>query len=177
MRIVVGAIAVVVGLGLTAPAAHAGTGGCEEAAAAFQANHPTEYADAGSPPIVCEPVRNGALGGLYDWQYVHVYPAHGSAAPADYYREVVAHEVGHAYGRYRLDRDQYARIRGFTLTPDAPITEDYAEVFAFALGEWSAIGSPPPFAFQTEAGPPTFAEIEELACLGMLPGCEWTWPL
>ena len=155
---------------LTATPAGASVDGCTAAIERFQTEHAAAYQDAGAPPITCAATSNGTLGGIYKQGSITIYPAHGTATADDYYRSVVAHEVGHAYntnlGKARWNA--YTIIRGWDgYTIDA--YEDYAETFALTLGEWAAIGSPEPFAFQNAAGVPTAEQIAQLRQWGIVP--------
>jgi len=63
-------------------------------------------------------------------------------------------------------------VRGFDGAHASEAVEDYAETFAYALGEFatSTPGStPPPYGFQNQAGMPTKGQIARLRVAGMLP--------
>lgn len=157
-----------------------GTTSCEVAVRTFVAAHTWAYEQAGSPPVVCETSASGSLAGLFDGTTVHVYPHRGSAPEDVYMRETVAHEVGHAFAARAIGGRRwitYARLRGFPISTDpaaflatlATMREDYAETWAFALDDWAALGSAPPFAFQTVAGTPTPQQLHDLSCARLLP--------
>ena len=143
---------------------------CVAAVTHFVETHADAYERAGAPTIVCASAPNGNLGGTHNDGAIVIYPARGIATAEDYYRSVIAHEVGHAYFRFlgKARVGAYAVIRGFS-TINMDLYEDYAETFALSIGEWRPVGSPAPFAFQTAAGVPTERQLASLRQWGIAP--------
>ena len=144
---------------------------CAQAVESFTAAH----AELVTVPIVCEPSGPSGFGAQYDTraQVIHVYPA-----GAVDYSAVIAHELGHAWSAGHFSFRTYALVRGFA-TPDTLaaflpgnlglLAEDYAETFAWSIGEWADLGGPSPYAFHTIAGPPTEGQVFWLRLYGVLP--------
>lgn len=147
---------------------------CEEAVARFAAEHAAIYDDAYVLEIACTDVPGPRVGD-FDTGRIRIEPA----IPGGVER-FVAHEIGHAWAFRFVNEhlvDTYAPVRGFPAgTDEETLHEDYAEVFAYALGkEWfaSTAAMPAPYNFQNAAGPPTDDQIIRLWAAGLLPEVPW----
>ena len=162
-------------LALAAPSAGAQTQPtCTSTAIAFYKQHEPIWYGAGVPAFECDLTPVNGEGGWWDGHVVHVVaPAMPSTVPAGaYYREVVAHEMGHAWAQAnKVDLNRYATIRGFPrgTVLNSTVTEDYAESFAYALGWWTSLHTGAPYEFKNAAGVPTRHQILALRSARLLP--------
>jgi hypothetical protein len=145
---------------------------CAGEVLAFQTRHRPIWVGAGSPGFICVFENTPGLSGTWDGRSVTIYPNHHPAiAPDAYYREIIAHETGHAWASaHHVDMIRYASIR--QLPPGTVprwVNEDYAETFAYALGYWTGFDGPP-YAFRAGAGRPTPRQIGALRSAHLLPG-------
>lgn len=131
--------------------------------------HERVWRQAGNPTVECGSLPATArpdIAGYYDAKTGTIYVLDG---------RFIAHELGHAWfttqarKRGGLDVTKYARLRGFPNPYAFEVFEDYAETFAWALGEWPDVQAPPPYRFQTVAGTPTPEQIERLRGKRLLP--------
>lgn len=88
-------------------------------------------------PVLCRKVEPGSLkAGEYFDGYAFVLYGNGDR-PVSEYRDIAAHELGHAWEDLRLSdarQTRYDQLRG--LTPGSiAAAEDYADVFAFLIGD------------------------------------------
>lgn len=155
-------------------------GSCNAAADTFTREHASVWKYAGSPPIVC--VANDGDGVQAQWAFGSIYV---EDQPADAnYSVWMAHELGHAWADAHdfVPTTAYGDLRGFPRPTGTGLAiveygqtlrEDYADVFAYALGEWRpmvGVVQPPPYAFQNAAGVPTPEQITALREMHLLPG-------
>lgn len=151
---------------------------CASTVAQFRAEHHRIWIEAGSPLYVCQSVGTIGEAGFWDGSAIHISPQGTRTdfgTPADYYREVIAHETGHAWAARRSGitfLDQYRAVRGFGDQASAgTLREDYAETFAYTLGWWDGWNGQilAPYAFRAGAGFPTSQQIARLRALAILP--------
>lgn len=123
----------------------------------------------GDVPVLCAatPHEDG-YGGTYDGHLVRVYPL---ASQLPYYREVLAHELGHAW-EHRLsdlDRRRIQEVLGWPGVGSWSPAENeaFADVYALAVGYWTDYGDgwrhPPAL------GQPTSFHLRQLRAEGLLP--------
>lgn len=155
-----------------APAGAEGLPSCEAEAIRVAAEHPKVWAQAGAPAVECSPVPLGRTG-WFDTRTntIRLGPGYDGA-----YGRAVAHELGHAW-QYRAVRrsaglvEAFAVVRGFASPWSVEAQEDYAEVFAYALGEWATqvqTVTSAPYGFAV-AGVPSGQQVAVLRVAGVLP--------
>lgn len=151
------------------PTAAGASPSCEAEALRIAAEHPKVWRQAGNPTVVCGALpatQRAEVAGYYDAKTTTIYVLDG---------RFIAHELGHAWfttqarKRGGIDVTKYARIRGFPNPYAFEVFEDYAETFAWALGEWPEVEAPPPYRFQTVAGAPDAEQINQLRRARLLP--------
>lgn len=173
--------ALVVSLGVFAAPAGAATP-CESVVARFSLEHPQIIEDAYILDITCTSEPQMGRAGMYQAGHVTIYEGVAGL------ERTVAHEIGHAWQMTARAFDaprgvgayaEFGAIRGFSAgTPDEALKEDYAEVFAYSLGDaWFTVPAGTPMAsgydFQNAAGAPTNAQLLALFYAGLLPEFPW----
>lgn len=143
---------------------------CEQEAIRVKAAHPLIWTQAGDPSVECGAVLYGREG-LFDNPANTIRLAPGLEGV---YGTAVAHELGHAWLFENAgDLVLFARVRGHVESPySVTVMEDYAETFAYALGEWGTqveTVAEPPYRFQTVAGVPSEGQLAVLRVSGVLP--------
>lgn len=123
----------------------------------------------GDVPVLCAATpHTEGYGGLYDGHLVRLYPL---ASEVAYYREVLAHELGHAWDWSLSGAELYQvqEVLGWPgLSSWSPAeAEAFADVYALAVGYWTDYGDgwrhPPAL------GRPSAHALAELQIRGLLP--------
>lgn len=158
-----------------APAQAQGLPSCEQETMRIKAEHPKVWAQAGDPSVECgSPFVPGGNVGWFDTRANTIRLAGGFDGV---YGTAIAHELGHAW-QYRAVRrspglvESFAVVRGFVNAWSLEAREDYAETFAFSLGEWGTqveVVAVAPYRFQTVAGVPSEGQLAVLRVSGVLP--------
>jgi hypothetical protein len=155
-----------------APAAADGYPSCPGEVFRVAVEHPGVWRQARVRAVECDAAPANGASSSYDYhsRLIRLRTGFGGA-----YNRLIAHELGHAWAfTRRVNLARYALIRGFEdyYGQISAIVEDYAETFAWALGEYDTlvrVSAPPPYSFQTTAGPPTLAQIAQLRKEHLLP--------
>lgn len=161
-------------------AANASTDDCASAVAGFQSSEQRIVRQAGSPVYVCVANDGDARQARFDKATNTVTVEEQPSATN--YVVLLAHETGHAWGeKHHVSYLRFGEMRGFVRPSldkvpawTQTVIEDYADTFAYALGDWrplEGVRVPAPYQFQHEAGVPTAEQIVLLRALQLLSSC------